>query len=67
MKEQLIRELAKTGKEAKEMNMQYQDKISKLERECSQAKKELLSAQRALQGLEQREQHEETEKNKLQR
>ena len=34
MKEQLIKELVKTGKEANVMNRQYEDKIKGLERVC---------------------------------
>ena len=34
MKEQLMKELVKTGKEANVMNRQYEDKIKGLERVC---------------------------------
>lgn len=35
MKEQLIRELVKTGKDAEQMNKQYADKIAALEKVCN--------------------------------
>ncbi|KAL4641898.1 kinesin-like protein KIF7 isoform X2 [Arapaima gigas] len=52
MKEELIRELVKTGKEAQVINRQYSRKISELEGEAEQARAELTEAQRQLQDLE---------------
>ncbi|KAJ8412952.1 hypothetical protein AAFF_G00105340 [Aldrovandia affinis] len=52
MKEELIKELVKTGKEAQAMNRQYSRKISELEGEAEQARAELLEAQKQLQDLE---------------
>ncbi|KAM6979603.1 kinesin-like protein kif7 [Aplochiton taeniatus] len=52
MKEELIRELVKTGKDAQALNRQYSRKISVLESEAEQARQELQEAQRQLQDLE---------------
>ncbi|XP_017295265.1 kinesin-like protein kif7 [Kryptolebias marmoratus] len=55
MKEELIKELVKTGKEAQALNKQYSHKITALESEAGQARQELLEAQRQLQELERQE------------
>ncbi|CAM4518052.1 unnamed protein product [Leuciscus chuanchicus] len=52
MKEELIKELVKTGKDAQAMNRQYSCKISELEAEVEQARAELTEAQKQLQDLE---------------
>ncbi|XP_067301277.1 kinesin-like protein kif7 isoform X2 [Pseudorasbora parva] len=52
MKEELIKELVKTGKDAQAMNRQYSRKISELEAEAEQARAELTEAQKQLQELE---------------
>uniref|UniRef100_A0A672QWG9 Kinesin motor domain-containing protein n=1 Tax=Sinocyclocheilus grahami TaxID=75366 RepID=A0A672QWG9_SINGR len=52
MKEELIKELVKTGKDAQAMNRQYSHKISELEAEAEQARLELTEAQKQLQDLE---------------
>ncbi|XP_064601119.1 kinesin-like protein KIF27 [Liolophura sinensis] len=66
MKEQLIRELVKTGQEAELMNKQYVRKIREIEKEKENAKMELNETNRALQDLEGKEVQEESEKKKLQ-
>ncbi|KAM7014681.1 kinesin-like protein kif7 [Tautogolabrus adspersus] len=55
MKEELIKELVKTGKDAQALNKQYSHKITALESEASQARQELQEAQRQLQDLERQE------------
>ncbi|XP_063736554.1 kinesin-like protein kif7 isoform X2 [Eleginops maclovinus] len=55
MKEELIKELVKTGKDAQALNKQYSHKITALEREAVQARQELQEAQRQLQDLEKQE------------
>uniref|UniRef100_A0A8C3B252 Kinesin family member 7 n=1 Tax=Cyclopterus lumpus TaxID=8103 RepID=A0A8C3B252_CYCLU len=55
MKEELIKELVKTGKDAQALNRQYSHKITALEREAVQARQELQDAQRQLQDLERQE------------
>ncbi|KAK5935211.1 hypothetical protein CgunFtcFv8_020594 [Champsocephalus gunnari] len=55
MKEELIKELVKTGKDAQALNKQYSHKITALEREAVQARQELQEAQRQLQDLERQE------------
>ncbi|XP_057709737.1 kinesin-like protein kif7 [Corythoichthys intestinalis] len=55
MKEELIRELVKTGKDAQSLNRQYSHKITALESEAVQARQELHEAQRQLQELERQE------------
>ncbi|XP_031442714.1 kinesin-like protein kif7 [Clupea harengus] len=52
MKEELIKELVKTGKDAQAMNRQYSRKVTELETEAEQARGELTEAQRQLQELE---------------
>ncbi|XP_068175181.1 kinesin-like protein kif7 [Antennarius striatus] len=55
MKEELIKELVKTGKDAQALNRQYSHKITALEGEAVQARQELQEAQRQLQDLERQE------------
>ncbi|TNM91172.1 hypothetical protein fugu_003461 [Takifugu bimaculatus] len=55
MKEELIKELVKTGKDAQALNKQYSHKITALENEALQARQELQEAQRQLQELEKQE------------
>ncbi|KAM9764760.1 kinesin-like protein kif7 [Menidia menidia] len=55
MKEELIKELVKTGKDAQALNKQYSHKITALESEAVQARQELQDAQRQLQDLERQE------------
>ncbi|KAG9266975.1 kinesin-like protein KIF7 [Astyanax mexicanus] len=52
MKEELIKELVKTGKDAQAMNRQYSRKVAELEQEAEQARAELIEAQKQLQDLE---------------
>ncbi|XP_041111674.1 kinesin-like protein KIF27 [Polyodon spathula] len=67
MKEELIKELVKTGKDAQEVNRHYSVKIAHLEQEADQAKKELAETQKQLQELESREVQDGTEIARLQR
>ncbi|KAM9817173.1 kinesin-like protein kif7 [Neosynchiropus ocellatus] len=55
MKEELIKELVKTGKDAQSLNRQYSNKITALESEAVQARRELQDAQRQLHDLERQE------------
>ncbi|XP_053721292.1 kinesin-like protein kif7 [Synchiropus splendidus] len=55
MKEELIKELVKTGKDAQSLNRQYSNKITALESEAVQARRELQEAQRQLHDLERQE------------
>ena len=66
MKEQLIKELVKTSKEAQTMNKKYETKIKTLETERTQAMNEMSQLQKALGDLELKEQQETAEKQKLQ-
>uniref|UniRef100_A0AAY4BB47 Kinesin motor domain-containing protein n=1 Tax=Denticeps clupeoides TaxID=299321 RepID=A0AAY4BB47_9TELE len=66
MKEELIKELVKTGKDAQAMNRQYSRKISELESEAEQARIELTEAQRQLQDLEVRGTRDAADKSKAQ-
>ncbi|XP_012576580.1 PREDICTED: kinesin-like protein KIF27 [Condylura cristata] len=52
MKEDLIKELIKTGKDAKSVSKQYSLKVTKLEHEAEQARVELSETQKQLQELE---------------
>ncbi|RUS90634.1 hypothetical protein EGW08_001631 [Elysia chlorotica] len=65
MKEQLIKELVKSEKDAELMNKQYADKIKGLEKEKQGAKQELNEVQRALQQLEARDKSEISNAAKL--
>ncbi|XP_034045259.1 kinesin-like protein kif7 isoform X2 [Thalassophryne amazonica] len=67
MKEELIKELVKTGKEAQALNKQYSNKITALESEAVQARHELQEAQRQLQDLEKQEREiSTTDRNRVQ-
>uniref|UniRef100_A0A8C4TJR7 Kinesin family member 7 n=1 Tax=Erpetoichthys calabaricus TaxID=27687 RepID=A0A8C4TJR7_ERPCA len=66
MKEELINELVKTGKDAQAMNKQYKRKIIDLERDAEQARTELTEAQRQLQDIELREPRDPVERSKVQ-
>ncbi|KAJ8340294.1 hypothetical protein SKAU_G00349270 [Synaphobranchus kaupii] len=66
MKEELIKELVKTGKDAQAMNKQYSRKISALEGEAEQARAELMEAQRQLQDLEVQEARDPADRSKAQ-
>ncbi|KAH9519223.1 Kinesin-like protein kif27 [Bulinus truncatus] len=65
MKEQLIRELVKSEKDAELMNKQYAEKIKGLEKEKLAAKKELAEVQNALLMLETRDKTEISNIQKL--
>ncbi|KGL80860.1 Kinesin-like KIF27, partial [Tinamus guttatus] len=67
MKEELIKELVKTGKDAQSVSRQYSLKIAKLEQESEQAKMELAETQKQLQELESKELRGIAEKAKLQK
>ncbi|XP_075454996.1 kinesin-like protein KIF27 [Ascaphus truei] len=67
MKEELIKELEKTGNDAHSVNRQYSLKISQLEQESEQAKTELSEAQKQLQELENKELRDIAQKPKLQK
>ncbi|KAG8455289.1 hypothetical protein GDO86_001476 [Hymenochirus boettgeri] len=67
MKEELIKELIKTGQDAQLVNRQYSLKIAQLEREADQAKSELIEAQRQKQELENKELRDHAFKEKLQK
>ncbi|KFU94481.1 Kinesin-like KIF7, partial [Chaetura pelagica] len=66
MKEELITELIKTGKDAQALNRQYCQKISELEQEAEQVRTELNDSQKQLQELEGKEPWDPGEKCKLQ-
>uniref|UniRef100_A0AAV2LNV9 Kinesin motor domain-containing protein n=1 Tax=Knipowitschia caucasica TaxID=637954 RepID=A0AAV2LNV9_KNICA len=67
MKEELIKELVKTGQDAQALNRQYCHKITSLENEATQARLELQEAQRQLQDLERQEREiTATDRNKAQ-
>ncbi|XP_041031027.1 kinesin-like protein kif7 [Carcharodon carcharias] len=66
MKEELIKELIKTGRDAQAMNKQYCRKIQELEQEAEQARAELTEAQKQLLDLEEKEPRDPMERAKLQ-
>ncbi|XP_015728540.1 kinesin-like protein KIF7 isoform X2 [Coturnix japonica] len=66
MKEELITELIKTGRDAQALNKQYCQKIGELEQEAEQVRAELSDSQRQLQELEGKEPWDPGEKRKLQ-
>ncbi|XP_043533223.1 kinesin-like protein kif7 [Chiloscyllium plagiosum] len=66
MKEELIKELIKTGRDAQAMNKQYFQKIQELEQEAEQARAELTEAQKQLQDFEEKEPRDPVERAKLQ-
>ncbi|KAM6364044.1 kinesin-like protein KIF27 isoform 4-T4 [Pluvialis apricaria] len=67
MKEELIKELIRTGEDAQSVSRQYSLKITKLEQEFEQAKMELAETQKRLQELESKELRDVPEKAKLQK
>uniref|UniRef100_G1N3G5 Uncharacterized protein n=1 Tax=Meleagris gallopavo TaxID=9103 RepID=G1N3G5_MELGA len=67
MKEELIKELVRTGKDAQSVSRQYTLKISELEQESEQAKMELAETQKQLQELESKEVRDIQEKARLQK
>ncbi|XP_076880969.1 kinesin-like protein kif7 [Brachyhypopomus gauderio] len=66
MKEELIKELVKTGKDAQAMNRQYSRKVTELEQEAEQARAELTEAQKQLQDLEARGGRDASDRSKAQ-
>ncbi|NXK38998.1 KIF27 protein, partial [Piprites chloris] len=66
-KEELIKELVRTGKDAQSVSRQYSLKITKLEQETEQAKMELAETQKQLQELDSKEWRDVPEKVKLQK
>ncbi|XP_027736181.1 kinesin-like protein KIF27 isoform X6 [Empidonax traillii] len=66
-KEELIKELVRTGKDAQSVSRQYSLKITKLEQETEQAKMELAETQKQLQELDSKEVRDVPEKVKLQK
>ncbi|XP_074711626.1 kinesin-like protein KIF27 isoform X2 [Strix uralensis] len=67
MKEELIKELVRTGRDAQSVSRQYSLKITKLEQESEQAKMELAETQKRLQELETKELRDIPDKAKLQK
>nr|KAF6433674.1 kinesin family member 27 [Molossus molossus] len=67
MKEDLIKELMKTGNDAKSVSKQYSLKVRKLAHEAEQAKVELIETEKQLQELENKDLSDVALKVKLQR
>ncbi|XP_017655964.1 kinesin-like protein KIF27 [Nannospalax galili] len=67
MKEDLIKELIKTGNNAKSVSRQYSLEVIKLEHEAEQAKVELTETQKQLQELENKDLSDKALKVKLQK
>ncbi|XP_069736257.1 kinesin-like protein KIF27 isoform X2 [Phaenicophaeus curvirostris] len=67
MKEELIKELVRTGKDAQSVSRQYSLKITKLEQESEQAKMELAETEKQLQELKCKELRDIPEKATLQK
>ncbi|XP_023959123.2 kinesin-like protein KIF27 isoform X3 [Chrysemys picta bellii] len=67
MKEELIKEIVKTGNDSQSVSRQYSLTITKLEHEGEQAKMELAETQKQLQELENKELRDVAEKAKLQK
>ncbi|XP_023619401.1 kinesin-like protein KIF27 isoform X3 [Myotis lucifugus] len=67
MKEDLIKELMKTGNDAKTVSKQYSLKVTKLAHEAEQAKVELIETEKQLQELENKDLSDVALKVKLQR
>ncbi|KAL2781303.1 kinesin-like protein KIF27 isoform E, partial [Daubentonia madagascariensis] len=67
MKEDLIKELIKTGNDAKSVSKQYSLKVTKLEHDAEQAKVELTETQKQLQELENKDLSDVALKVKLQK
>ncbi|NWI40346.1 KIF27 protein, partial [Picathartes gymnocephalus] len=66
-KEELIKELVRTGKDAQSVSSLYSLKISKLEQEIEQAKRELAEMQKQFQELDSKELRDIPEKVMLQK
>lgn len=66
LKEQLIRELVKTGQESQHINREYQQKIAALQKEKDEALSELNGLQAALKELENREKNDKAKTERLQ-
>ncbi|XP_061483012.1 kinesin-like protein KIF27 isoform X2 [Rhineura floridana] len=67
MKEELIKELVKTGNDARSVSKQYSLKVTELEHEAEQAKMDLAETQKQLQELENKGLRDITEKARLQK
>nr|XP_060618119.1 kinesin-like protein KIF27 isoform X1 [Anolis sagrei ordinatus] len=67
MKEELIKELVKTGNDAQSVSKQYSLKIAELEHEADQAKTDLAETQKQLQELENKELRDIAENARLQK
>ncbi|KAM5258103.1 kinesin-like protein KIF27 isoform 4-T6 [Hipposideros larvatus] len=67
MKEDLIKELMKTGNDAKSVSKQYSLKVTKLAHEAEQAKVELIETEKQLQELENKDLSDVALKIKLQK
>lgn len=67
LKEQLIRELVKTGQDSQHINREYQQKIAALQKEKDEALSELNGLQVALKELENREKNDKAKTERLQR
>ncbi|XP_068830262.1 kinesin-like protein KIF27 isoform X2 [Capricornis sumatraensis] len=67
MKEDLIKELIKTGNDAKSVSKQYSLKVTKLEHEAEEAKVELTETEKQLQELENKDLSDVALKVKLQK
>ncbi|XP_037707076.1 kinesin-like protein KIF27 isoform X2 [Choloepus didactylus] len=67
MKEDLLKELIKTGNDAKSVSKQYSLKVTKLEHEAEQAKVELIETQKQLRELENKDLSDVALKVKLQK
>lgn len=64
-KEELIKELVKSDKEAKDTKKQYSDKIKSMKQELEKAKRELDESKKAMEEFESKANHEVTEKHKV--
>ena len=64
-KEELIKELAKSDKEAKDTKKQYSEKIKFMKQELEKAKKELEESKKTLEEYESRANYEVAEKQKV--
>jgi hypothetical protein len=65
LKEQLIRELVKTGQEAQRINVEHASRIRMLEDEKSAANADLVKLQKALEELMARETTDKQQKDQL--
>lgn len=64
-KEELIKELAKSDREAKDTKKQYSEKIKSMKQELEKAKKELEESKKTLEEYESKTNHEVAEKQKV--